>query len=590
MHDINSNPDKLDLEQLRLSKSIQDLLDRTDLNSEDIQTLLELIQNIKNNQNSQDEKYSAEISALELKLKEYLSSINNNINNINNLNSDFESRIQYVETKLANGGLNAAALENLNQTIKNEIKKAEDKLANDVVTAAENTKKELYSEITGTGKEGEFLRLRYNETAGRNEVESTPLITFSKIATSQEQVEALKLEPVGMSTVFNTWYRFSHWWGDENLNSGVHLDTRNAWSYDPNTKMIKSNRNSPVYSAFISPRKLNTWYLKLLAYGGGDGDNDGVLINVAYMKGADGHEHTIDLVRAVMGSGNGVYQDSHGMDFYWSLVYDYRLNTQFELANNTYIQPKAGGWGTQYCCFSAQRTKTNVKCYTSQIGGRVETVDPKSEINWTLPLTKPSNYSQAMYDNLKTMMENPAQMGVGAHSQNGLFTILDQKYIFDDEKIYDFYTNNIWEYDEPSRLWNSVGRCSDMFDGFVYSRYTKDLYYIDNGKAINLNNASDTVTTESLNAKIEQLSSELLVKDSETLDSSKTYTDEKVQPFENDNTALKERIQTLEGFMNDIAVDQVEFNGVEYTLVYKKDSESESESGSSTQTENTENS
>lgn len=545
---------KLDLEQIRLSKSIQDLLDQTDLNYQNIQNLLELISKLKYNQNSQDRFYSAEISQLELKLKDYLINIKNNINNINNSNSNFESRIQTVENKLATGGLNAAAMENLNQTIKSEIKKTEDKLANDVVIASENTKKELYSEITGTGKEGEFLRLRYNENAGRNEVESTPLITFSKIATTQEQVDALKLEPVGMSTIFNTWYRFSHWWGDENLNDGSaygsHQDTRNAWSYDPSTKMIKSNRNSPVYSAFISPRKLNTWYLKLLAYGGGDGDNDAVLINVAYMKGADGHEHTIDLVRAVMGKGNGVYLDPHGMDFYWSLVYDYRLNTQFELANNTYIQPKSGGWGTQYCCFSAQRTKTNIKCYTSQIGARTETVDPKSEINWTLPLTKPSNYPDAMYANLKTMMENPAQMGVGAHSQNGLFTILDQRYIFDDEKIYDFVSNSIWEYDESAKLWNSIGRCSDMLDGFVYSRYTKDLYYINNGQAINLNNASTSVTTDSLNTKTYQLSTELQTKDSEVLNSSKTYTDSEMQKLIAENNVLKQRIQTLEEFMN----------------------------------------
>ena len=545
---------KLDLEQIRLSKSIQDLLDQTDLNLKSIQNLLELISNLKSKQNSQDRFYSAEISQLELKLKDYLIKIKNNINNINNTNSNFESRIQTVENKLATGGLNAAAMENLNQTIKNEIKKTEDKLANDVVVASENTKKELYSEITGTGKEGEFLRLHYNEIAGRNEVESTPLITFSKIATTQEQVDALKLEPVGMSTIFNTWYRFSHWWGDENLNDGTsygsHQDTRNAWSYDPNTKMIKSNRNSPVYSAFISPRKLNTWYLKLLAYGGGDGDNDAVLINVAYMKGSDGHEHTIDLVRAVMGKGNGVYLDPHGMDFYWSLVYDYRLNTQFELANNTYIQPKSGGWGTQYCCFSAQRTKTNIKCYTSDIGVRTETFDPKSEINWTLPLTKPSNYPDAMYANLKTMMENPAQMGVGAHSQNGLFTILDQKYIFDDEKIYDFTSNSIWEYNESTKLWNSVGRCSDMLDGFVYSRYSKDLYYINNGAAINLNNVSTSVTTDSLNTKTYQLSTELQTKDTETLNSSKTYTDSEIQKLIAENSALKQRIQTLEDFMN----------------------------------------
>lgn len=521
------------------------------------------------------------------------------ISQIKEVNNTQDTRLEALENKLASGGLSDVALQQLRTTLKNDID-----------TAAENTKKGLYEEITGTGKEGEYLRLKYSETNGRNEVESTPLITFAKIATNQEQVDALKLEPVGMSTVFNTWYRFSHWRNEQNISGNTghdmgghmgdcpnnwsgweHETARNKWSYNPSNKMICSNRNSPVYGAFVSPRKLANWYLKLLAYGGGDGDNDGILINLAYMKGEDGVEHTIDLVRAVMGKGNGIYLDNIQMRHQWSIVYDYNMTTEFELATNTYIQPKSGGWGTQYCCFSAQRTKTNFKCYTSQIGGRVETVDPKSEINWTLPLTKPSNYSDAMYANLKIMMENPAQMGVGAHSQNGLFTILDQKYIFDDEKIYDFVSNNIWEYDEPTRLWNSVGKCSDMFDGFVYSRITEDLYYIDNGKVINVNNASTLVTETRVQELIEQLATEVQERDTETLTSSKDYTDSKVQErlqelttsaeftelkarvksLEDENTELKNRVRTLEDYMSNMEIKDVEVDGETYTLVVAKE-------------------
>lgn len=492
-------------------------------------------------------------------------------NEFNNLKTDYSSFKANTTRAIENDDLRIKALQDkdnihentmnklrtyhdsLYATITDEVEKAETRIDGKIADACEDTENDIYSEITGAGKEGEFLQIVFNKQSGRSEIQSSPVINFSKIATTQEQVDALKLEPVGMSTVFNTWYRFSHWWADENLDNGVHLDTRNAWSYDPSTKMIKSNRNSPVYSAFVSPRKLSNWYLKLLAYGGGDGDNDAVLINLAYMKGKDGHEHTIDLVRAVMGAGNGVYQDSHGMDYYWSIVYDYRLNTQFELANNTYIQPiaggwgtKAGGWGTKYCCFSSQRTKTTFKCYTSQIGARTEEVDLKSEISWTLPLSKPSNYSDAMYNNLKIMMENPAQMGVGAHSQNGLFTILDQKYIFDDEKIYDFVSNNIWEYDEPSHLWNSVGKCSDLFDGFVYSRITGDLYYLDNGKVINLNNASSVVNNDELSEKITQLGTEIEQKDTEVLNTVNAHTDEQVQKLQKKIDDLETRLQAVE--------------------------------------------
>lgn len=383
--------------------------------------------------------------------------------------------------------------------------------ANDItIETTTDLEDTIINNMVGNAKEGHVLSAIFDTTKNQNVVTSYPLIDFCKIVTTEDTLNQLKLVPVGMSTIFSDWYRFSHWRSEQNLSgntghvmpnntySGVeHAAARSGWTYDKSTNMIKSNRNSPVYAGFINPLKLKQWYLKVQIYGGGDGDNDGILINVAFMKDSNGIEHTIDLVRARSGVGNGVYlDDKKGMEFYWSLVYDYRQDTQKELANNpkVYCAPISGhGWGTNYACMSCYRNVTNIKCYTSDVVSTpITTVNENSLIDYTLPSSKPSDWSDAMWNNMQTMLLNASQMGVGAHSQNGLFTILEQKYIFNDEKLYDMINDIIWEYSEKTNNWNNVGKCSvSLREGQIYyNESTKQTFYYTNGNAYCIGNGN----------------------------------------------------------------------------------------------------
>ncbi len=440
------------------------------------------------------------------------------IKNIKNRLDSDETLIENIQTTIDNNSTDfkdayTNADNTLHDTIKTEFTNADntlhDTIKSEIQTASNNLKRDMYAEIAGSGQQGEFATIKYNSSAARNELSSVPLINFMNVTTSVDELNAQKLEPVGMTTIFNTWYRFSHWRNEQNISGdtghdmGGHMEdcpnnwsgwehqtARNKWSYEVSSNMIKSNRNSPVYAAFIHPQKLQNWYLKTQCWGGGDGDNDGIVICCAYMKDSGGVEHTIDLVRAVMGIGNGIYLDNVQMRFYWSLVYDYNMNTEKELANNTYIQPKAGGWNQQYCCLEAKRTMNKLECWTSQIGDSAYTsTDPNSKIEFILPTTKPSEWSDAMFSNITTMLGGGAQMGVGAHSQNGLFTILDQKYVFTDQKIYDMTNNIVWEYTEKTQVWNNVGKVTDyLTDGFLYfNKKTSKLMYYTNGDMIVLN-------------------------------------------------------------------------------------------------------
>ena len=413
-----------------------------------------------------------------------------------------------------NGNVNVTSVAPVNISLSGAVQGSASFNGTDDITIETTTDLEdtIINNMVGNAKEGQVLSAIFDTTKNQNVVTSHPLIEFCKIVTTTDTLNQLKLVPVGMSTIFSDWYRFSHWRSEQNLSgntghvmpggtySGVeHAAARSGWTYDKSTNMIKSNRNSPVYAGFINPLKLKQWYLKVQIYGGGDGDNDGILINVAFMKDSNGVEHTIDLVRARSGVGNGVYlDDKKGMEFYWSLVYDYRQDTQKELANNpkVYCAPTnipQYGWGTNYACMSCQRNVTNIKCYTSDVVSTpITTVNENSLIDYTLPSSKPSDWSDAMWSNMQTLLLNPSQMGVGAHSQNGLFTILEQKYIFNDEKIYDMVNDIIWEYSEKTNNWNNVGKCSaSLREGQIYyNESTKQTFYYTNGNVYCIGNGN----------------------------------------------------------------------------------------------------
>ena len=366
--------------------------------------------------------------------------------------------------------------------------------ANDItIKTTSDLESTIMNNMVGDAKEGQVLSTIFDTTKNQNVVTSYPLIDFCKIVTTVETLNQLKLVPVGMKLIFDKWYRFTHGnndnrTSDQNLNdgNGPHNTTRNAWSYVPSTSSIRSNINSSVYSCFVSDRKYDNWYLKMRATGD-DEDNDLFSILLGFMTDANGREHTLSAVRTLCVENHTKYL--------WSIVYDYMQDLEFELVSNSCSQIVSlpGGWLNRYAIIEARRTKTNLKCYTSAVSTstNIESL-PDSKLEYTLPLTKPSNYSQAMYDNIKTMLSNPSQIGVGCHSQPGNFTILEQKYIFNDEKIYDMINDVIWEYSEKTNNWNNVGKCSaSLREGQIYyNESTKQTFYYTNGNAYCIGNVN----------------------------------------------------------------------------------------------------
>lgn len=312
-----------------------------------------------------------------------------------------------------------------------------------------------------------FNDVRQGEIAltNNNNIKTNQLIKKCKISTNSSELDNLMQNPVGMNTIFNQWYRFSHFTDGQNLNTTDHINGRNKWSYNSSTNAIYTNLNSAVYMGFVSPKRYSTYYLKV-RLDGDDDDNDMIGIVLAFITDNQGVEHTLSLVRCKMIESHTHYR--------YALVYDYLLTTEFKLIDKEdYIKDVSGGWKNTFVIIEAKRSNSTIEMCTSQIGN--SNLDPLAKMTYTLPETQPSNYSLEMYQNLKKMLLEPAQIGFSAYSETGHFTVLEQKYIFDDNKIYSFSNDTIYEY--KSNKWNVVGKISEnLSPGILYSEDNNSLY------------------------------------------------------------------------------------------------------------------
>lgn len=358
-------------------------------------------------------------------------------NEINELNTDLNQiDEQYINNTITHTDLNSCT-----SNVINSIKAS------------------WYSDITADSRPSEILQ------SNNLKIKPNKILKKCKVCVSTDEVNNAKRSPVGMNTIFNQWQRFSHYTDGQNLNTTAHTQARNKWSYNSSTNAIYTNLNSEVYMGFVSPDKYDYYYLKV-RLDGDDDDNDMIGIVLAFITDNAGVQHTLSLVRC-----KTIEEHTH---YRYALVYDYLLTTEYKLDDREDIVPAvSGGWKGTYVIIDAKRSKNEVQIRTSMIGN--PNLDDRTLITYKVPSTQPAEYPLEMYENLKQMLNYPAQIGFSAFSETGHFTIQEQKYVFDDNKIYDFNTDTIFEY--KSNTWQNVGKISTTLEpGLLYNPDTKKLY------------------------------------------------------------------------------------------------------------------
>lgn len=305
-------------------------------------------------------------------------------------------------------------------------------------------------------------------------------------------VQADSSSIVSLENIFNTWYRFAHYsrdalskmiqyqpeidgflypYGSSTRveywqNDGYDGQYTTKWTFNASTQTIENPIDFSPYMGFISPSDTYTNYYLKLKYT--STDDDFVTIICGYLKDSAGIEHTLQVVRSSGGNSGS------GSLFWWALVYDFDYVTQHVIVDKSSQIPKVFG-GAFY--FSLKRKDSTIEARTGDINNSTD--NPAYDIKWTLPTSKPSDWSQAMYDNIKKMLSGPNRIGVGAVNMPVKFTIVEQAQVLDNGYIYSIHNNSVYDYDVSSASWKKIGSCTNMLPNriFLYNPDSCKFYF-----------------------------------------------------------------------------------------------------------------
>ena len=412
-----------------------------------------------------------------------LQNLNNVLTNINNLNKNYQN-INNTVSNMNN------TVNNINQNYQN---------INNQVTNIQKVQEEAVD-----GLNGQVLKVN----AKSKKMYAHDEIIFVDCVTNQLELEkAMTKKPISMQEIFNNWYRYAHFCAaaasqlDNTNNSGIpdgqnrtdntqftaYTDpTKGGWTFDQATDTIHNNFDYNVSAGFINPEdKYSSFYLKVRADTGWDDDHINII--VGYMRDSSGVEHTLTLARGA-GLLNG--QTTLDTKFLWGLIYDANNPTQFfinDLSSKT--TPRSANGGSHNICYmTAIRSNTLMEFRTTDWdpNGNAKTDIKGLTFQFKYPDSKPSNWTQAMYDNIGVMMKNPNRIGFGARSTTGWFRIEEQDGIMSDQDIYDFQNDVIYHYDFFNNRWvkrtasdSNFTKPSEKFSDrtFIYNERTQKLYY-----------------------------------------------------------------------------------------------------------------
>ena len=307
--------------------------------------------------------------------------------------------------------------------------------------------------------------------------------------------------PDSMETIFNSWYIFAHYdkqatsvLDNSNYtsnNNGQNLWDRYpfnvelrgvGWVFDKSTNMISHIVDGECTTGFIAPiKRYYNYYIKMMLDVGWDDDN--LQFVVGFIKDSNGIEHTLQVVR-----GFGHYDGGVDCKFYWGLIYDMGNSTQhiiIDYSNKPNMFPAwdSHNYDHSYCYMTVTKVSSLLTCRTSgwSLDGSNKDLVSAWDFTYKFPETKPADWSDEMYENMRKMMTETTQIGFGARSGTPRFTILDQSGIFDDTDIYALHQNIQYYFNYYENAWQPRQKVTDNADIvpriFLYNKFLKQLYF-----------------------------------------------------------------------------------------------------------------
>ena len=332
------------------------------------------------------------------------------------------------------------------------------------------------------------------------------LLKTVRAAGTDADISKLVAEPISMKEMFSNWQRISCAANGQNQNSNSSDQTtaRACYYYDDNTRTIVCPNNSDPFSAFVSSDSYAPDYRIKYQLTGRDGDDDGLCFIAGFMVDKAGKFHTLTVWR--MGDNETQAPDpisdykasSHQARF--AICYDVYAAWMPQSPNGIVlartVAPLKTDWYTKTCLCEVQKTSTQIIAKTAD----VNSTDMKYTLTFTLPSSKPADWPQEAYDNIKFMMQNSSQIGFGTQSNPCSFKILEQTGSITAITVYNVNTGKKLTYMNGAKQ-SEVDDSNVLTPGcFLYSTITKKLFYVKNKDMVVLidNGGEDILTNKNV--------------------------------------------------------------------------------------------
>lgn len=332
------------------------------------------------------------------------------------------------------------------------------------------------------------------------------LLKTVRAAGTDVDINKLVAEPISMKEMFSNWQRISCSVNGQNQNSNGSDQTiaRACYYYDDNTRTIVCPNNSDPFSAFVSSDSYAPDYRVKYQLTGRDGDDDGLCFIAGFMVDKAGKFHTLTVWR--VGDNETQAPDpisdykasSHQARF--AICYDVYAAWMPQSPNGIVlartVAPLKTSWNTNTCLCEVQKTSTQIIAKTAD----VNSTDMKYTLTFTLPSSKPADWSQEAYDNIKFMMQNSSQIGFGTQSNPCSFKILEQTGSITAITVYNVNTGKKLTYMNGAKQ-SEVDDSNVLTPGcFLYSTITKKLFYVKNKDMVVLidNGGEDILTNKNV--------------------------------------------------------------------------------------------
>ena len=270
-----------------------------------------------------------------------------------------------------------------------------------------------------------------------------------------------------------------------------------SWRYESSTNSIRCGFDTEPAAGFLNKDKIVGYNYYIHFFVNCDVDDDHFFIIIGFMTDDSGVEHTLSYIKAEGQHKNVPCQDTYyntGLDHIdsrvWNaVVYDFMNPTQKIIADNSAIvkvAPYLDPVDFKVHCAVKRSSERQFAFYSSQWSQEPFTSNAEPNfvddftLNYTFPSSKPSDWSDDMWNNVNTMLKTP-YFGVGSRSNNSSFKIVEQEGIFDYyEKVFDIENNKYYQWDFSSSQYVDKGSITtDVLPNrvFLYNDYLNKLYF-----------------------------------------------------------------------------------------------------------------